>query len=135
MLINIQKNKDRKKVYLRISLTSFLLIGNIVYLVYGKISAAIRKITPVTTATFLSLFSNVFLLPYSLPQAIPPIPSPSHPFGDINITDPINAIHARISIIIKKVRIFCYNKNKCGTIIPIWLVNSTRMQKSSVGSI
>ena len=86
---------------------SFLLIVNpIIYLVYGKISEARRKATPETRANFLSLFSRVFLLPYSLPPAIPPIPNPRPPLGDISKTDQMNAIPARISTIIKRVRIF-----------------------------
>lgn len=110
MLNNTRKNKDKKKVYLRISLTSFFLIVIIAYLVYGKISDAIRKRIPETKATFFNLFSRVFLLPYSFPHAIPPIHNPSHPFGDINNTDPMNTIPARISMIIKRVRIFLKNK-------------------------
>lgn len=93
-------------MYLRISLTSFFLMDIIVYLVYGKTSDAIRNTIPETRATFLSLFSSVFLLPYSFPQAIQPIPKPNPPFGDMSKTDPINAIHARIRRIIKSVRIF-----------------------------
>ena len=93
-------------MYLRISLISFLLIGIIAYLVYGKMSDASRKRTPETSATFLSLFSRVFLLPYSLTPDIPPIPNPSPPFGDMSKTDPINTIHERISKMIKRVRIF-----------------------------
>lgn len=85
---------------------SFLLIENIVYLVYGKIRETTTKTIPEIRATFLSLVSSVFLLPYSFPQDIPPIPNPSHHFGDINKTDQINAIHARISTIINRVRIF-----------------------------
>ncbi len=69
-------------MYLRISLTSFFLMDIIVYLVYGKTSDAIRNTIPETRATFLSLFSSVFLLPYSFPQAIQPIPKPNPPFGD-----------------------------------------------------
>jgi|GEM_PF-1092690 len=110
MLISIQKNRDRKKVYLRISLTSFLLIDIIIYLVYGKKSDTSRKRIPEMRATFLNLFSRVFLLPYSFPPAIQPIPNPSQPFGDISKTDPINTIHAAISTIIKRVRIFYNNK-------------------------
>lgn len=110
MLINTRKNKDRKNVYLRMSLTSFLLIGIIAYLVYGKISDASKKRTPQTSAAFFNLFSRVFLLPYSFPPAIQPIPSPSQPFGDISKTDPINAIHEMISTIINKARIFYNNK-------------------------
>lgn len=97
-------------MYLRISLMSFLLMGIIAYLVYGKISDAIRKRTPETSATFLSLFSRVFLLPYSFPPAIQPIPRPNPPFGDISRTDPINTIHERMSKMIKRVRIFYNNK-------------------------
>lgn len=95
-----------------ISLTSFFLNVIIAYLVYGKISETRRKMIPETRATFLSLFSNVFLLPYSFPQAIPPIPSQSHPFGDIKSTDPMNAIPTSTSTIIKNVRIFYITKNK-----------------------
>jgi len=76
------------------------------YLVYGKIRDTTRKTIPEAKATFFNLFSRVFLLPYSLPPAIQPIPNPSQPFGDISKTDPINAIHEAIRIIIKKVRIF-----------------------------
>ena len=82
----------------------------ITYLVYGKISDTIRKIRPEIRATFFNLFSRVFLLPYSFPQSIPPIPNPSPPFGDMSNTDPINTIPARISAIIKSVRIFYNNK-------------------------
>ena len=110
MLINTQKNKDKKKVYLRISLTSFLLIDIIIYLVYGKIRDTTRKISPEISAAFLNLVSSVFLLPYSLPPAIQPIHSPNQPFGDISKTDHINNIHERISTIIKRVRIFFHNK-------------------------
>jgi hypothetical protein len=108
--MSTQKNKDKKKVYLRISLTSFLLNVIIDYLVYGKISDAKRKRRPEIKATFFNLFSRVFLLPYSLPPAIQPIPNPSQPFGDISKTDPINAIHAAIITIIKRIRIFYNNK-------------------------
>ncbi|MEI6672097.1 MAG: hypothetical protein WCL02_01735 [bacterium] len=125
ILIVTQKKKDKKKIYLRISLIIFLLIVIITYLVYGKISDARRKIIPEINAALLSLFSRVFLLPYSFPQAIHPIPSPSHPFGDISKTDPTNVIHARISTIINRVRIFYNNKNKCPSTIYIYFQNST----------
>ncbi len=89
-----------------ISLISFFLNVIITYLVYGKISEERRKIIPATRATFLSLFSRVFLLPYSFPPAIPPIHSPSQPFGDISKTETTNAIPASTSMIIKNIRIF-----------------------------
>lgn len=89
---------------------SFFFTESIVYLVYGKISATRTNKILEISATFLSLVSRVFLLPYSFPPDIPPIPNPKPPFGDISNTDPINAIHATISTIIKRVRIFLHNK-------------------------
>ena len=85
---------------------SFLFIESIVYLVYGKISDTTTNKTPVISAAFLSFVSRVFLLPYSFPPDIHPIPNPKPPFGDISNTDQIKVIHARISTIIKTVRIF-----------------------------
>gem|GEM_PF-1916549 len=93
-------------------------------MVYGKISETRRKRTPVTRATFLSLFSSVFLLQYSLPPAIPPIPNPKPPFGDISKTEATKAIHARTSTIIKRVCIFYNNKNK----VVILYISSLKIQ-------
>lgn len=107
------------------SLITFFLIDIITYLVYGKISDATRKKIPEISATVFSLFSRVFLLPYSFPQAIPPIPNHNHHLGDISKTDPINTIHERISTIINRVRIFYNNKNKCDVYIHIYFQNST----------
>lgn len=97
----------------------------IIYLTYGKTSEETKNTIPEIRATFLSLVSRVFLLPYSLPPAIQPIPNPRPPFGDISKTDPINAIHERINITIKTIRMFFYNKNKVPDTIYIWLWNST----------
>ena len=60
---------------------------------------------PETIATFFTFPSNDILLTYSFPQAIPPIPSPIHHFGDIKRVDPINTIPERIIRIINNVRI------------------------------
>jgi len=62
-----------------------------------------------TRAIFFSVHSIVFLLPYSPVLPIHPNPNPSHPFGDINNTDPINSIPAIIIITIKAMRIFFYS--------------------------
>jgi hypothetical protein len=63
-----------------------------------------------TRATFLSLPSRDFLLPYSPAPDIPPIPNPIPPLGDINKTEPINTIPDRIIRIINKVRMSVYKK-------------------------
>lgn len=69
------------------------------------------KITPDTMATFLSLPSSDFLLPYSLAPDIHQIPNPIPPLGDISRTDPTKTIPAKIMRIIRNVRILI-NKKK-----------------------
>ncbi len=88
-----------------ISFISFFLKVTIAYLVYGKISEARKNNKPEIRAAFLNLFSRVFLLPYSFPQAIHPIQSPSHPFGDISKTEVTKVIHASTRMIINSARI------------------------------
>jgi len=64
------------------------------------------KMIPVTSATFFKVDSIDFLLPYSLLLATPPIPSPSHPFGLISMTDITKSIPETNNSPIKMVLIY-----------------------------
>ena len=64
------------------------------------------------TATFLSLVSNDFLLPYSFPPERPPIPRPIPPLGDIKRTDPTKIIPATIINTIRTIRMCTKKKDK-----------------------
>lgn len=66
--------------------------------------AEITNTILVTRATFLSVHSIVFLLPYSPALLIHPNPNHSHHFGDIRRTDPMNKAPAMIIAIIIIVR-------------------------------
>ena len=65
------------------------------------------KRMPAMTATFLSLVSRVFLLPYSLAPDIQPIPNQIPHLGDIKRTDPTKTIPATTIKIISNVRMCC----------------------------
>ncbi|MEI8091042.1 MAG: hypothetical protein WCG98_02055 [bacterium] len=68
------------------------------------------KITPAAIATFFSLVSKDFLLPYSLAPESHQIPIPIPPFGDMSKTDPTNTIPASIIMMMRNACICFYNK-------------------------